>query len=106
MTQIERDRSSDDDGTVDPPAQSLTADPSAASDIARERFAIRKLLTRMTGEEHRLERLGSTFDTNEQTTKDGIESMWRQEHWGHAPTRPPAWRPDAQSAAGAQVRGE
>jgi hypothetical protein len=106
VTQIEQCRSSDDGRTADPAVRSLPADPSVASDIDRERFAIRKLLTKMTGEEHRLERLGHTFEADEQDTKDGIESTWRQEHWGQAPTRPPSWRNDTTSAVGAQRRGE
>jgi hypothetical protein len=106
VTRIEQERSSDDGGTVDPAVRSLPADPSVASDIDRERFAIRKLLTKMTGEEHRLERLGHTFEADEQDTKDRIESTWRREHWGQAPTRPPSWRNDTKSAVGAQLRGE
>jgi hypothetical protein len=106
VTQIGQDPSTDDGATVNPAVRSLAADASAASDVDRERFAIRKLLARMTGEEHRLERLGHTFDTTEQNTKDGIESCWRQEHWGHAPTRPPSWRHDTKSPVGAQLRGE
>jgi hypothetical protein len=94
VTQIEHGRSSDYGGTINPAVRSLPAD-----DIDRERFAIRKLLTKMTGEEHRLERLGHTFEADEQDTKDSIESAWRQEHWGQAPMRPPSWRGDTKAKA-------
>jgi len=102
VAQIAQDRSSDEVRPVDPGVRSRPVDPSVASDVDRERFAIRKLLTKMTGEEHRLERLGHTFDADEQETKDGIERTWRQEHWGQAPTRPPSWRHGPKIAPGAE----
>jgi hypothetical protein len=88
-------RDGDDGGSVDPTARSLPTDGSSASDRDRERFALRRLLTELAGEEQRLERLGRAFDADEQHTKDVIESTWRTEHWGRAPTRLPSWRTDA-----------
>jgi hypothetical protein len=80
---------------VEPAARALPAEGSSACDRDRDRFVIRRLLTELDGEEHRLERLGRAFDADEQHTKDAIESTWRTEHWGRAPIRLPAWRVDA-----------
>jgi hypothetical protein len=88
-------RNGDDGGSIEPTARSLPAEGSSASDRDRDRFAIRRLLTELSGEEQRLERLGRAFDADEQHTKDVIESTWRTEHWGRAPTRLPSWRTDA-----------
>jgi hypothetical protein len=88
-------RNGNDGASVEPTARSLPADGSSASDRDRDRFAIRRLLTELAGEEQRLERLGRAFDADEQHTKDVIESTWRTEHWGRAPTRLPAWRTGA-----------
>ena len=58
----------------------------------RAEFAIRREEEAMAAEEQRLEQEMKDFEAAEERTKKAIEAELREEHWGHDPPRPPAWR--------------
>jgi hypothetical protein len=60
----------------------------------REELAMRKQERQLAAGERELEREQLAFQQAEKETKENIEHEWRNEHFGHEPERPPAWRPD------------
>ena len=75
-------------------------------DINRDRLALRRMLQAMADEQQRLERMSRAFAAAEKDAKNAIESIWRTEHWGLEPVRPPAWRHPSTDAEKTYQHGE